>query len=409
MSGPNEAALRARAEAVIPNGMYGHQSVATLPDGAPQFFSRAKGAHLWDADGKRYLDFMCGYGPNLLGYGHEEIDAAYTAQLSEIDAATGPSPLMVDLAEAFTEIVGHADWAMFCKNGTDASSMALLAARAYRGRRKIIFAKGAYHGAAPWCTPLPAGTVAEDRAHFIYCEYNSAESLQSAVDEAGDDLAAIFCAPFKHDVLVDQELPEPEYARLARSVCDARDALLVVDDIRAGFRLARDCSWSALGVEPDLSLWGKAIANGHPISALLGNDRAREAAGKIYVTGSFWFAAAAMAASLKTLQILRESDYLEHILGLGERLRDGLADVATRHGLPLSQTGPVQMPLIMFDGEGSAKDLAIGSAFVQAMFEQGIYFHTYHNMFIGAAMTEADIDQTLEAAERAMKTLSVEA
>ncbi|MEL6664411.1 MAG: aminotransferase class III-fold pyridoxal phosphate-dependent enzyme, partial [Pseudomonadota bacterium] len=361
-----------------------------------------------DADGKRYIDYMCGYGPNLLGYGHDEIDAAYIDQLAIMDVATGPGEVMVDLAEAFTGMIGHADWAMFCKNGTDASSMALLAARAYRGKRKVIFAKGAYHGAAPWCTPMPAGTVAEDRAHFIYCEYNNAESLAAAVEEAGDDLAAIFCAPFKHDVLIDQELPEPDYARLARKVCDEHDALLVVDDIRAGFRLARECSWSALGVAPDLSLWGKAIANGHPLSALLGNDRAREAAGKIFVTGSFWFSAAAMAASVKTLQILQASDYLERTLGLGERLRDGLAGLAGTHGLPLSQTGPVQMPLIMFDGDG-AKDLALGTAFVDAMLKQGIYFHTYHNMFLSAAMTPADIDQTLDAAEAAMKGLSVEA
>ncbi|MEM6947258.1 MAG: aminotransferase class III-fold pyridoxal phosphate-dependent enzyme [Pseudomonadota bacterium] len=396
--------MKARANAVIPGGMYGHQATGLLPDTAPQFFTRAEGAYLWDTDGARYIDFMCGYGPNLLGYGHREIDAAFTSQLAVIDAATGPSPVMVELAEAFTGMIDHADWAMFCKNGTDASSMALMVARAYAGRRKIIFAKDAYHGAAPWCTPLPAGTVADDRAHFIYCEYNNAESLAEAVEAAGDDLAAIFCAPFKHDVLVDQELPEPAYARLARQVCDAKDALLVVDDIRAGFRLDRDCSWHALGVAPDLSLWGKAIANGHPISALLGNDRAREAASKVFVTGSFWFAAAPMAASLKTLELLRTTNYLEHTVALGTRLRDGLASLAKTQGLPLSQTGPVQMPLIMFDGEG-AKDLALGGAFVDAMLRQGIYFHTFHNMFIGAAMTEGDIDQALDAAERAMNGL----
>ncbi|MEO0786036.1 MAG: aminotransferase class III-fold pyridoxal phosphate-dependent enzyme, partial [Pseudomonadota bacterium] len=100
MSGPKDQALRQRAKAVIPNGMYGHQSVANLPDSAPQFFSHAKGAYLWDADGKRYIDYMCGYGPNLLGYGHDEIDAAYTDQLAMMDVATGPGEVMVDLAEA---------------------------------------------------------------------------------------------------------------------------------------------------------------------------------------------------------------------------------------------------------------------------------------------------------------------
>lgn len=406
MSGKLDEALKARAAKVIPGGMYGHQSVAILPPHAPQFFVRAKGAYLWDADGNRYIDFMCGYGPNLFGYCHPEVDAAYAKQMAEIDAATGPTPRMVELAEAFTGMVSHADWAMFCKNGTDASSMALLTARAYKGRKKVLMASGAYHGAAPWCTPIPAGTVEDDRAHFIYYQYNDVKSLEEAADKAGDDLAAIFASPFKHDVFVDQELPDPAYARRARELCDEKDALLLVDDIRAGLRIERDCSWTHLGVQPDLSTWGKAIANGHPISALLGNDRAREAASKIYVTGSFWFAGAAMAASLETLRLIRETDYLERTVALGDRLREGLASIAKSCGLDLSQTGPSQMPLIMImDGEGHC-DFKRSSTFADGMIAGGAYFHPFHNMFIGAAMTEADIDRTLEIANDVSAKLS---
>src|SRR4051794_24452458 len=105
----------ARAEAVIPNGMYGHQSVRLLPTGYPQFFDRASGATLWDVDGKSYLDFMCGYGPNLFGYGQPEVDATYVDQMRRGDTMTGPSSVMVELAEAMTAQVTHADWAMFCK------------------------------------------------------------------------------------------------------------------------------------------------------------------------------------------------------------------------------------------------------------------------------------------------------
>ena len=406
MSGKIDEALKARAAKVIPGGMYGHQSVALLPPHAPQFFARAKGAYLWDTDGNRYIDFMCGYGPNLFGYCHPEIDAAYARQMAEIDVATGPTPRMVELAEAFTGMVTHAGWAMFCKNGTDASSMALLTARAYRGRKKVLMASGAYHGAAPWCTPIPAGTVEDDRAHFIYYQYNDVRSLEHAVALAGDDLAAIFASPFKHDVFVDQELPDPAYARRARELCDEKDALLLVDDIRAGFRIERDCSWTHLGVEPDLSTWGKAIANGHPISALLGNDRAKEAASKIYVTGSFWFAGAAMAASLETLRLIRETDYLERTIALGDRLRAGLAAIARARGVNLSQTGPSQMPLIMIvNGEGHC-DFESSSAFADGMIVGGAYFHPFHNMFIGAAMTEADIDRTLEIADDVVKNFS---
>jgi glutamate-1-semialdehyde 2,1-aminomutase len=398
--------LRERAAKVIPGGMYGHQSVGLLPDGYPQFFQRGEGAYLWDADGRKYLDFMCAYGPSLFGYADKRIDAAYVAQLEKGDALTGPTALMVELAEAFTGMVTHADWAMFCKNGTDATSMAMVTARAHTRRKTLVLAKGAYHGAAPWCTPRPTGTTAEDKANQVFCAYNDIESLERAVAKAGDDLAAIFAAPFRHDAFVDQAEPDPAYARRARELADQTGALLVVDDVRAGFRVARDCSWSAIGVQPDLSTWGKCIANGHPISALLGNDKARAAASSIYVTGSFWFAGAAMAAGIATLKLIRETDYLERIEGLGTRLRDGLAARAQAAGFGFRQTGPVTMPLFLFDDD---RDLAKGFAWCSAMLERGVYVHPWHNMFLCAAMSEADIDFALDAAEASFAELRAKA
>ena len=394
--------LRERAAAVIPGGMYGHQAVGLLPDDYPQFFDRGEGAHLWDADGKRYLDFMCAYGPNLFGYAHPQIDAAFVRQLGQGDTLTGPTALMVDLAEAMTGMVSHADWAIFCKNGTDATTMALTTARAHTKRRKVIRANGAYHGALPWCVPRPSGTIDSDRAHQIFCDYNDVDSLEAAVAEAGDDLAAIFAAPFKHDAFVDQAEPDPEYARRARALADRTGALLVVDDVRAGFRLARDCSWSRLGVQPDLSTWGKCIANGHPISVLLGSEKARKAARSIYVTGSFWFQGAVMAAALETLRLVRDTDYLERITALGERLRDGLTERAAAAGFGFRQTGPGTMPLFLFDDD---PDLRKGFCFSSEMLSRGVYVHPWHNMFLCAAMTETDIDGALDAAEASFAAL----
>ncbi|QUD86173.1 aminotransferase class III-fold pyridoxal phosphate-dependent enzyme [Phenylobacterium montanum] len=400
--GSNDKALRARAEAVIPGGMYGHQSVALLPDDYPQYFARAEGARMWDVDGRGYLDFMCAYGPNLFGYGHPEINAAFVRQMETADALTGPTARMVELAEAFVGMVSHADWAMFCKNGTDATSMAMVVARAHTRRKTIVLAKGAYHGSAPWCTPRPAGVTAEDRAHQIFCSYNDIASLEEAVAKAGDDLAAIFAAPFKHDAFIDQSLPDAAYARRARELCDQTGALLVVDDVRAGLRVARDCSWSTVGVKPDLSTWGKCIANGHPISALLGSEIARGAASHVFVTGSYWFQAAPMAAALTTLRLVRETDYLERIERLGARLRTGLHERASAAGFSLRQTGPVTMPLFLFDDD---PDMRKGFAWSSAMLQRGIYVHPWHNMFLCAAMTDGDIDETLNAAEGAFKHL----
>lgn len=406
MSNSRDRELRRRAEAVIPGGVYGHQSVRLLPEDYPQYFAGGDGAHITDVDGRRYLDLMCAYGPNLFGYANPRIDAAYVRQIEKGDALTGPGPAMVDLAEAFVAMVTHADWAMFCKNGTDATSMAMMTARAHTGRKTLVLAKGAYHGAAPWCTPRPAGTTAEDKANQIHCTYNDIPSLEAAVAKAGGDLAAIFAAPFRHDAFVDQAQPDPAYARRARELADQTGALLVVDDVRAGLRVARDCSWSKIGVRPDLSTWGKCIANGHPISALLGNDKCREAAASIYVTGSFWYAGAAMAAALETLKLVRETDYLERIEGLGTKLRDGLAERAKAVGFGFRQTGPVTMPLFLFDDD---PDLRKGFCWSSAMLERGVYVHPWHNMFLCTAMTEQDIDQALDAAEGAFKVLRREA
>jgi len=396
-------ALSERAQAVIPMGMYGHQSVMLLPDDYPQFFGRAEGAYLWDVDGNRYVDFLCGYGPNLFGYGTKAIDDAYIERVRTGDTMTGPGEAMVELAETMVAQVSHADWAMFCKNGTDATTMAMMIARNHTGKKTIVLAHGAYHGAAPWCTPLKKGTTPSDRANQIFYDYNDVESLEAAVREAGDDLAAIFASPIKHDTFVDQEAPTVEYAKRARELCDEHGALLIVDDVRAGFRLARDCSWSLVGVKPDLSSWGKAIANGHPISALMGADVCRMAAATIYVTGSYWFSTAPMAASLATLKLIRESDYLERTQALGQRLRTGLDEAANRHGFALRQTGPAQMPLIMVDDDPT---LAKGYFWNQALIKRGVYFHPWHNMFICAAMTDADIDLTVEAADDAFKLLN---
>jgi glutamate-1-semialdehyde 2,1-aminomutase len=404
MAGANsrDRQLRDRAAAVIPGGMYGHQSVGLLPDDYPQFFERGEGAHIWDADGRRYLDFMCAYGPNLFGYAHPEIDAAYVRQLGQGDTLTGPTALMVELAEALTSIVTHADWAIFCKNGTDATTMALTTARAHTKRRVVIRARGAYHGALPWCVPRPAGVIDSDRAHQVFCDYNDPSSLEAAAAEAGDDLAAIFAAPFKHDAFIDQAEPDLAYARLARQICDRNGALLIVDDVRAGFRLTRDCSWSRIGVQPDLSTWGKCVANGHALSVMLGSDKARAAAAQIYVTGSFWYQAAPMAAALETVRLIRETDYLERMTALGETLRAGLAERAAAAGFGFRQTGPGTMPLFLFDDD---PDLRKGFCWSSEMLARGVYVHPWHNMFLCAAMTDADITQALDAAEGAFGAL----
>ena len=213
----------------------------------------------------------------------------------------------------------------------------------------------------------------------------------------------MFATPFRHEVFADQTLPDAAYARAARDLCDEHGALLIVDDVRATFRIARDCSWAALGVEPDLAAFGKSFANGYPISALLGAEKVREAASKIFVTGSFWFQAAPMAAAVETLRQIRETDYLERINAAGQRLRDGLQQQASRYGFTLRQTGPVSMPQILFQDD---PDFRVGYGFVTEALRRGVYFSPYHNMFLSAAHGDEELNFTLEATDDAFAALA---
>ena len=239
--------------------------------------------------------------------------------------------------------------------------------------------------------------VPEDRAHLGRYRFNDVASVDAAVAEAGDDLAAIVVSPFRHDARHDQELVDPAFARHLRAVCDATGAALILDDVRCGFRLAYGGSWEPLGVEPDLSAWSKAIANGYPLAAVLGNERFRPGAERIYVTGSFWFSAVAMAASLATLDALAVGG-VAAMERAGQRLRAGLAAQAAAHGVGINQTGPVQMPLLTFAGD---KDFALANAFTGAAARRGVYLHPWHNWFLSTAHTDADIDRALLATDEA--------
>jgi glutamate-1-semialdehyde 2,1-aminomutase len=392
--------LMERALRVVPGGVYGHANF--VPARHPRFFAEGEGCRVRDVDGNEYIDLMCSYGPNLLGMRHERVEAAAEAQRRSGNCFTGPTERWVELAEALVERISHADWAMFQKNGTDATTLCLTLARAKTGRRKILVAEGAYHGAIPWCTPSTNGVLPEDRAHLLHYRYNDLDSVREAVEQAGDDLAGVMVSPFRHDTFVDQEMPTPEFAQGLRDLCDGKDAVLMMDEVRGGFRTARGGSWERLGVEPDLSAWGKALGNGYPISAIVGAEHLRETAAWIYSTGSFWYSAVPMAAALECLAVADELDLPTRLEAVGRQLRDGLDELAGGYGFTLRQTGPPQMPQILFDGDD---DFAKGTFFAEDALARGVYFHPFHNMFMSAAHTPEVVDECLERLEASFVAL----
>ena len=397
--------LRARAQRAFPAGVYGHMKSAHLSPAHPQFFARADGGRLWDVDGNEYIDFMCGYGTNLLGYNHPKVDEAARRQQALADCTTAPSPLMLELAETFTDIVAHADWTMFAKNGSDATTICVMTARAQTGRHTILVADGAYHGADAWCrTPGVVGVTDGDCANKLSFTYNDIESLNAAVDQAGEDLAAIIVTPYKHDVIAgeDQQWPTQAFAQTVRTLCDQKGAALILDDVRCAFRFSTGSTWETIDVLPDLCAMSKSVANGYALSVVTGNDMYRQGASQIVTTGSFWFASVAFAASLATIAAIEEEGVIDTIASSGELLRNGLNELASSYNVTLRQTGPVQMPLILIDDDPTWEK---NKFFCHQAVLRGVYLNPWHNMFVCAAHDQDTIQEALNRMAGAFETL----
>lgn len=400
MSTTNSQSLFARARAVIPNGIYGHYA-----GGSPLFFESSSGSRFTDVDGKTFIDWMCAYGPMILGYNHAGVDEAAARQLAKGNTVSLVAPVMVDLAEELVDMVQGAEWALFGKNGADATQLAVMVARATTGRQRIIKVDGGYHGSAPWMQKAgSAGTTADDQAAVITIAWNDVPALQAVIDEHGSGIACFISSPYHHPILQSNELPADGYWQSVESLCRKAEIVLITDDVRAGFRIDLAGSHAAYGFQPDLMCFGKALANGHPISALVGTEELRSAAQATFYTGTQFFNAAPMAAALATIRELKEVDAANKITDIGNRLNKGLQKVAASHGHSLEVSGIPGMPFYQIEGDDRNSIL---NRWIAGCVEGGAYFLGYHNNFVSAAHTDADLEQTWAIADEASRSLEL--
>ena len=393
-----------RAMRVVPGGIYGHQTPALLVPGSyPYFFARGDGSHVWDVDGNEYIDYLCSYGPIVVGHCHPAVEEAVLRQMRDGNCFNAPTPLWIELAEHLVELTPFADWAVFAKNGSDVCTWAVEVARAATGRRKVVKAAGAYHGTHAWCSPLPAGITDEDRANVLEVPWNDLSALTALVTSESSAIAAIILTPFRHDAFHDSELPVDGYLAGVRRLCDQHGIVFILDDVRAGFRLHLGGSGEYFGVRPDLACYCKAIANGYALSACVGREAFRNAAQDVFFTGSYFTSGVPMAAALACLRTLAAEDGIARMDALGRRLCEGLDRAARVHGLRVTTSGPPALPFMSFaDDPGQS----LNRVFCAAMAERGIYLHPHHNWFMSAAHTEADIDRTVDRAEQAFKIVA---
>jgi len=396
-----------RAVKVIPSGIYGHQGPAEgcyVPvEAFPLFSSRAKGSYLWDADGNRFIDYMCAYGPNILGYHDPDVDAAAAKQRAISDCTTLPNTVMVDFAELLVDTVACADWAFFAKNGNDVTTLAIMAARAYTHRKKIVFFKGYYHGVSPWTQKIDyAGVIEEDVMHNIYVEWNNYEQLEAVFEEYQGEIAAVIGQPYMHGNFMDNVLPATGFWQKVRKKCTEEGTVLVVDDVRAGFRLDLAGSDHYFGFEADLICFCKALANGYNVSALCGKEFLKNTISSMSYTGSYWLSAVPFAAGIACIEKMKKINCPKLLDEQGTKLKNGLLEAAKHYSFDLHVTGAPSLFYLRIADDPSLK---LHQEWIAECVKRGVFFTNHHNHFINASLTDDDIKETVEIAAEAFEVV----
>jgi glutamate-1-semialdehyde 2,1-aminomutase len=348
---------------------------------------------------------MCAYGPVVLGYHHPEVEAAAEQQKRAGNCFNHPTEGMIALAEKLVGLVDFADWAVFGKNGSDLTTWAVQVAREKTGRAKLLKVRGAYHGTHAWCTPGHGGLIPEDRAQVHDFVWNDLDSFEEAVKRYRGKVAAVILTPFHHPAFADSVLPSPGFLQGIQATCRREGIVLILDDVRCGFRLHLGGSHRYFNFEPDMAVYCKALGNGYPISAAVGRKELKVAASKVFLTGSYWNSAVPMAAALKTIEVLERDNLLPHMDRMGAMLGAGLTSLAEKYGQRVKWTGPNAMPFCSFEQDEAWHRQQRFCAEVTA---RGAFFHPHHNWFLCAAHQESDIRATLVAAEAGFQAVQAE-
>jgi glutamate-1-semialdehyde aminotransferase len=368
---------------------------------APGYIERGEGAHLYDVDGNRYLDFPMALGPVILGYGHPAVTQAIERQLRDGLVFTLPHPLEVELAERALELLPAADRIRFAKSGSDVNSAAVRVARAFTGRDRVLCC--GYHGWHDWyigSTSRSLGVPAAVRELVGGFDFNDLGSLDTALAAHPGEIAAVILEP------AGASEPEPGFLEGVIERAHEAGALVIFDEIITGFRLAPGGAQERYGVRADLATYGKALGNGMPISALAGRAEVMGVLDEVFFSGTHGGEALSMAAAVAVLDTLDEGAY-EQLHRRGERLRTGIQQAIADAGLEEWATIGGAAPRTVVDirePEGEAPGLLAKSVLQQELLQRGVLFNGSN--FISLAHTEEDLDLAIEAYGAALGRLA---
>jgi len=389
-------ALWERAERVIPAGTQTFSKGARqhVKGAYPTHLVRGKGSHVFDIDGNEYIDYPMALGPVILGYADPVVNEAVRRQLEDGAIFSLPHPLEVELAERLTSLIPCAEMVRFAKNGSDVTAAAVRLARAHTGRELV--ATCGYHGWQDWYiagTTRDLGVPKALREYLLPFRYNDLDSLAAHFRRHPDRIACVIMEP------VGVEPPADGYLEAVKELAHRYGAVLIFDEILTGFRFAMGGAQQHFGVTPDLACFGKAVANGLPLSVLVGRRNIMRLCEEAFISMTFGGETLSLAAAMVTLRELERRDVIPGLWDKGRRLQEGYNRAAEMAGVPTRMVGLPPRMVQRFEDPSGGSPLAVQSLFLQETVKRGVLFG--NGQFLCDAHSDADIERTLCVCEEA--------
>jgi glutamate-1-semialdehyde aminotransferase len=391
------------AKTLVPGGVLGARKPSDFIEGEyPIFLESGKGCRLTDVDGNEYIDFLCGYGPIILGYREEEVDEAVIRQIRDKGFCfTLTQRYQNQLAEKLRELVPCSEMSIFLKTGSDGTTASIRIARAYTNRIKVM--RCGYHGWHDWCVEMKGGVPQKFYEDVHEFRYNNLSQLEELMAQHGDETAAIIMTPFGHPNHQKMEEPQPGFLEGVRELATRYGAVLVFDEVRTNFRLSMGGAQQLYGVTPDLSVLGKGMANGYAISVVTGKtDVMMAAAQKLFISSTFFPNSDGYIAALKTIEILERENVLNNIWEKGGRFKKKIEDIVNKYDVGAELTGVAPMFYVTFKRDEADTHKARRDDFYTQLIRKGIFLHPHHHGYISYRHTEEDLDIAAQAIDEAM-------
>ena len=416
-----------QSQLIIPGGVNSPVRAFGSVGGTPIFFKRAKGSRLWDENDKEYIDYINSWGPMILGHAHPEV-IKVVQEVAESSLSFGaPTERELIMAETIVRLVPSIEQVRLVSSGTEATMSAIRVARGYTSRDKIVKFEGCYHGhadallvkagsgALTFGQPSSAGVPHDVAKDTLTLPYNNTQALKDLFDRLGDEIACVIIEPVVGNMNL--IVPEQEFLETLRQLCTHHGAVLIFDEVMTGFRVALGGAQELFNVLPDMTTLGKVIGGGLPVGAFGGKKEIMSQLaplGTVYQAGTLSGNPVAVAAGLKTLELIQQENFHVQLADMTNKLVTGLTQIAREQGkeftarnvggmfgLYFSATAPNSFDEVM------ASDRESFNKFFHLMLEQGIYFgpSAFEAGFVSAAHTEHDIQQTLNAAQVAFEAL----